>query len=148
MSQTSNEQVAQEATNAQSVSPESTQELLDQLLKPEVQHSLTVLINHLPKITEMVNALSGAYDLAQSVAKDPVFVNDMKHGISEFATPVIAKAKGVASAAMEANERAQADTSTIGVFGLLKILKDPNVQKTLRFSQAFLDTLNDRQKLR
>jgi hypothetical protein len=26
------------------------------------------------------------------------------------------------------------------------MLKDPNVQKTLRFSQAFLDILNERQR--
>ncbi|GIP21993.1 DUF1641 domain-containing protein [Paenibacillus sp. J22TS3] len=149
MSQTSNQQetsAAEEAVASQAVPSEAGKELLDQLMKPEVQQSLLVLVDQLPKLTEMMGALTTAYDFAQSIAKDPVFVNDLKHGFSEFATPVVSKVKGVAAAAIEANDRAQADNSTIGVFGLLKILKDPNVQKSLRFTQAFLDTLSERQK--
>ena len=51
-------------------------ELLDQLLKPEVQESLTALIEQLPKLTEVVNALTNTYDLTKSLATDEVLKSD------------------------------------------------------------------------
>ena len=41
-------------------------DVLDQLLKPEVQESLTTLVEQLPKLTELVNLLTKSYDFAQS----------------------------------------------------------------------------------
>ncbi|MGQ3477131.1 DUF1641 domain-containing protein [Paenibacillus sp. TY11] len=132
--------VTQEATK-------ESRDVLDQLMKPEVQQSLTVLVENLPKLTEMVTLMTDAYDVARSLATDPVFIGDMKSSMGEFVKPVTESAKGLASAAIEANDRVQTtDTGSVGLFGLLKMLKDPNVQKTLRFSQAFLDILNERQR--
>lgn len=120
-------------------------DVLEQLLKPEVQSSLNVLVENLPKLAEMVTLLTKAYDVAATVANDKVLVNDMIHGVGEFVKPIQEKAKGFASAAIEANDRAQADaSSTIGLFGLLKMLKDPQVQSTFRFAQAFLEVLSER----
>ena len=124
------------------------QDVLDQLMKPEVQESLTVLVENLPKLAEMVTILTKAYDLAQSVASDQVLIDDLKGGMNEFVKPITEKAKGVAAAAIEASDRAQAEHSTIGLFGLLKMLKDPQVQKTFRFVQAFLDVQAERQQQR
>ncbi|MCM3785432.1 DUF1641 domain-containing protein [Neobacillus mesonae] len=126
--------------------PQAQNDVLDQLMKPEVQESLTVLVENLPKLAEMVTAMTTAYDFAQGLAKDQVFVSDMKVALGEFTTPVVEKAKGVASAAIEAGDRAQAEQSSVGLFGMLKMLKDPNVQHTLRFAQAFLSILNERQQ--
>lgn len=126
--------------------PQAQNDVLDQLMKPEVQESLTVLVENLPKLAEMVTAMTTAYDFAQGLAKDQVFVNDMKVAFGEFTTPVVEKAKGVASAAIEAGDRAQAEQSSVGLFGMFKMLKDPNVQHTLRFAQAFLNILNERQQ--
>ncbi|GGG71480.1 DUF1641 domain-containing protein [Paenibacillus radicis (ex Gao et al. 2016)] len=120
-------------------------DVLEQLLKPEVQASLTVLVENLPKLAEMVTLLTKAYDVASTVANDKVLVNDMIHGAGDFIKPIADKAKGLASAAVEANDRAQADASaTIGLFGLLKMLKDPQVQSSFRFAQAFLTVLSER----
>ncbi|MFF2092108.1 DUF1641 domain-containing protein [Paenibacillus sp. NPDC058174] len=120
-------------------------DVLEQLLKPEVQASLTVLVENLPKLAEMVTLLTKAYDVASTVANDKVLVNDMIHGAGDFIKPIADKAKGLASAAVEANDRAQADASaTIGLFGLLKMLKDPQVQSSFRFAQAFLAVLSER----
>lgn len=123
-------------------------DILDQLMKPEVQKALTELVDNLPKLAEMVSQLIKAYDIAQSLATDRVLIEDLKGGFEEFVKPIGEKAKGIAAAAVEASDRAQNDTSTIGLFGILKMLKDPQVQKTLRFAQAFLDVLSDRQKQR
>lgn len=119
-------------------------DVLDQLMKPEVQESLTVLVENLPKLAEMVVILTKTYDLVQNVVTDKVLIDDLKGGVEEFVKPIQDKAKGYAAAAIEANDRAHADSATIGLFGLLKMLKDPQVQKTFRFAQAFLEVLSER----
>ncbi|TBL76632.1 DUF1641 domain-containing protein [Paenibacillus thalictri] len=139
----------QEVSTAQSAdlaTAQSSVDVLDQLMQPEVQQSLTVLVENLPKLAEMVTVLTKAYDFAQSVATDKVLIDDLKGGLEEFVKPVQEKAKGIAAAAIEANERAAADSTSVGLFGLLKMLKDPQVQKTLRFAQAFLNVLAEKQK--
>lgn len=134
----------QETAAALAAEPK-TLEVLDQLLKPEVQQSLSTLVDSLPKLVEMMTTITKAYDFVQTVATDKVLINDFAQGIGEFIHPVQEKAKDIASAAIEAGERAKADTTTtIGVFGMLKMLKDPEVQKTLRFAQSFLDVLAER----
>lgn len=119
-------------------------DLLEHLLKPEVQASLNQLMENLPKLTEVVNLMTKAYDFGLAVATDKVLIEDMSGGIKEFAKPVIESVKHYASAAMEANERALHDNSTVGVFGIMRMLKDPQMQKMLRFAQAFLNVLSER----
>lgn len=127
------------------VEEKQTLDVLDQLMKPEVQQSLTVLVDNLPKLAEMVTLMTKAYDFAQNIATDKVLINDFAQGIGEFVKPVQEKAKGIAAAAIEAGERSQeAAGSTVGLFAMLKMLKDPEVQKTLRFAQAFLSVLSER----
>ena len=119
-------------------------DVLDQLLKPEVQESLTILVDQLPKLTEMMTTLTKMYDLAQKVATDKVLIQDMVGGVMEVVKPIEEKVKGYASAAIEAKDRAEQSDATIGLFGMLKLLKDPELQKMLRFSQAYLDILAER----
>lgn len=133
----------QETSSEQTI---SRADVLDQLLKPEVQESLTVLVDQLPKLTEMMTLLTKTYDLAQKVATDRVLIQDMVGGIQEVVKPLEEKVKGVASAAIEANDRAEQSDATIGLFGMLKLLKDPELQKMLRFAQAYLDIMNERKQ--
>lgn len=130
--------MSEQTTQSQSVSKEQ-QDVLDQLLNPEVQQSLTTLVNELPKLTEMMTTLTKAYDVAQSLATDKVFTNDMVSATTEIVGPVVKSAKGLAATAIEAKDRAAVSHEQVGVFGLLKMLKDPQVQGTLRFVNAFLE---------
>lgn len=114
-------------------------DILDQLLKPEVQESLTVLVEQLPKLTELVNVLTKSYDVAQSLATDEILKNDTVGAIKEIAEPVTATVKSVAATAIEAKDRADESNEVIGLFGLLKMLKDPQAQKLFRFIHAFLE---------
>ncbi|WP_449443720.1 DUF1641 domain-containing protein [Ureibacillus acetophenoni] len=122
----------------------STQDLLDQLLKPEVQQSLTTLVEQLPKLAEVVTLLTKAYDFAQLVATDDVLKNDTVTAVKEVAEPVIGAVKNVAANAIEAKERAESTNEAVGIFGLLKLLKDPEVQNVLRFVNAFLQVSAER----
>jgi uncharacterized protein YjgD (DUF1641 family) len=121
-------------------------DVLDHLLKPEVQESLTVLVENLPKLAEMMTLLTKTYDLVQTVSKDRILIEDFKSGMDEFIKPIQSKAKGIASVAIEAKDRSQMDLTTISLFGLFKMLKDPQVQKMFRFTQAFLVVLSERHK--
>jgi uncharacterized protein YjgD (DUF1641 family) len=121
-------------------------DVLDQLQKPEVQEALTVLVDQLPRLAEMMSLLTKTYDIAQKVAADRVLIQDMVGGIKEVVKPLEEKVKGFASAAIEANDRAGQSEATIGLFGMLKLLKDPELQRMLRFSQAYLDILGERKK--
>jgi uncharacterized protein YjgD (DUF1641 family) len=115
------------------------QDILDHLLKPEVQDSLTNLMEQLPKLTEIVNVLTKSYDMAQSLATDDVLKSDTVGAITEIAEPVVATVKNVAATAIEAKDRAQESNEVIGLFGLLKMLKDPQAQKLFRFVHAYLE---------
>lgn len=120
-------------------SSQSKQDLLDQLLQPEVQQSLITLVDQLPKLTEVVNLLTKTYDLAQQIATDDVLKSDTVNAIKEISEPVINGVKSVAQTAIEAKDRAESTNESIGVFGLLKLLKDPETQKLIRFVNAFLE---------
>ncbi|MFE3975295.1 MULTISPECIES: DUF1641 domain-containing protein [Peribacillus] len=119
-------------------------DVLDQLLKPEVQESLNTLVEQLPKLTELVNILTKSYDFAQSVATDDVLKSDTVSAISEIATPVVHSVKGLAANAIEAKDRAEVNNDVIGLFGLLRMMKDPQAQKLFRFAQAFLEVSSER----
>lgn len=121
-------------------------DVLEQLLQPEVQASLSQLVESLPKLTEMVGTLTKAYDLGLAIATDRVLLEDLAGGMKEFVQPLQGKVKELAVAAMEANDRARMDQTTIGAFGLLRMLKDPQVQKALRYFQAFLHVLSEHEK--
>lgn len=134
-------------TQTQSEQLTSSQEkldVLDQLLKPEVQDSLTTLVEQLPKLTELVNLLTKSYDFAQSVATDEVLKNDTVGAITEIATPVVNSVKGFAATAIEAKDRAEATNEVIGLFSLLRMIKDPEAQKLFRFVNAFLQISAER----
>ncbi|MDQ0216017.1 uncharacterized protein YjgD (DUF1641 family) [Oikeobacillus pervagus] len=128
-------------TKTEVIEASSSQEqldVLDHLLKPEVQESLTVLVEQLPKLTELVSILTKTYDLAQSVATDEILKNDTVGAIQEIVEPVKGSVKNIARTAIEAKDRAEESNEVIGLFSLLKMIKDPQAQKLFRFLSAYL----------
>lgn len=113
-------------------------DLLDQLLKPEVQQSLTILVEQLPKLAELTTILTKSYDFVQTLATDETLKNDTVSAVTEMASPVVDGAKSLAQTAIEAKDRADESNETVGLFGLIKMLKDPQVQSVFRFANAFL----------
>lgn len=121
-----------------------TQDLIDQLLKPEVQESLNILVEQLPKLAEVVTLLTKSYDFATQVTKDEVLKSDTVNAVKEVAEPAIDCVKNIAATAIEAKDRADSSDEVIGLFGLLKLLKDPEAQKIFRFATAFLELSAER----
>lgn len=120
-------------------------DIVDQLLKPEVQESLTVLVQQLPKLTELVDVLTKSYDFAKTVATDETLKSDTVGAIAEIAGPVTEKVKNLAATVIEAKDRAEASNEVIGLFGLLKMLKDPQAQKLFRFVNAYLQVAGEKE---
>ncbi|QSF46946.1 DUF1641 domain-containing protein [Paenibacillus tianjinensis] len=120
------------------------EDLLDQLLKPEVQESLTLLVEELPKLTQLVGVLTKSFDFVQAVASDEVLKNDTVGAIKEIAEPVVGSVKNMAATVIEAKDRANESTETISLFGMMKMVKDPQVQKMLRFLNAYLQVSGER----
>lgn len=138
--------LTQEKTESVTLSASQEQlDILDQLLKPEVQESLTVLVEQLPKLTELVSVLTKSYDFAQSVATDEVLKNDTFGAIKEIVEPVKDSVKSIAATAIEAKDRSEESHEVIGLFGLLKMLKDPQAQKLFRFVNAYLQVVSERE---
>jgi uncharacterized protein YjgD (DUF1641 family) len=122
-------------------------DILDQLMKPEVQQSLSVLVEQLPKLAEMTTALTKIYGVVHSIATDPIAAEDFKSGFGEVIRPITTKVKTAAAAAIEASDRVnESETPPIGLFGILKMLKDPHVQRMFKFLQAYLDVLSEQKK--
>ncbi|WP_334072278.1 MULTISPECIES: DUF1641 domain-containing protein [Paenibacillus] len=127
-------------------SDQAQRDIVDQLLKPEVQESLTVLVQQLPKLTELVNILTKSYDFAKTVATDETLKSDTVGAISEIAGPVVGTVKNIAATVIEAKDRADASQEVIGLFGLLKMLKDPEAQKLFRFVNAYLQVAGEKSR--
>lgn len=135
---------AQETTITSS--DNAQRDIVDQLLKPEVQESLTILVQQLPKLTELVNILTKSYDFAKTVATDETLKSDTVGAISEIAGPVVGTVKNIAATVIEAKDRADASQEVIGLFGLLKMLKDPEAQKLFRFVNAYLQVAGEKSR--
>lgn len=130
----------------QSLTATRNNDVLDQLLKPEVQESLSALIEQLPKLTEIVNAMTKSYDFAHSVATDDTLKSDTVGAITEIVGPVKDSVKNIAATVIEAKDRAEESNEVIGLFGLLKMVKDPQAQKVFRFVNAYLQVSEERSK--
>ena len=130
---------------AEAVTPSQQQQaLLEQLLQPEVQASLSTLVEQLPKLTELVNCLTKSYEVTKTLASDEVFKNDIISATTEIVGPVVEGARSIALNAMEAKDRAASSQEVIGIFGLMKMLKDPQAQKMFRFINSYLEVSNER----
>jgi len=144
MSKTTEREVAAAQEKGHTEHAVGQMDVIEQLLKPEVQASLGVIMENLPKLAEMTTLLTRFYDTTQSIITDEVLMEDLKQGFGEFVTPLQQKAKSGAAMMIEANDRAQTNSNEIGLFGLLKMLKQPEIQHVFRFAQAYLEVVSER----
>lgn len=138
------EEAANTATEGAQLPSDQKQDILDQLLKPEVQESLTTLVEKLPQLTELVEIMTKSYDVAKAVATDEVLKNDTTEFMKEIAGPVTSSAKNMAATVIEAKDLAAKNQETIGLFGLMKMIKDPEAQRVFRFLDAYLEIAGQR----
>jgi len=115
------------------------------LLDEDVEQSLVTLLEQLPKLTSIISMASTAAGLLQEAVTDPELMDIAKDMTKEKLAPLQSRWLEAKEILRDTRLQAEQDTAYIGVFGLLRILKDPQVQKSLRYIQAFLRTLEARQ---
>ena len=120
------------------------EDITDLLLDSEIQESLVTVLKEMPKIAKLVKAFGEFYDIADETLSDPAVLDKVLVPLGKKIEPLQEKVRDVKEVIQEAKQRAEGDTSKINVFSLMKLLKDPTVQKNLRFVQAALNVLSER----
>ncbi|QSO52288.1 DUF1641 domain-containing protein [Alicyclobacillus curvatus] len=114
------------------------------LLKPEYQDALRDIVEHLPKLATVMGLFGKFYDVSAEALSDPDLMGAVDEIVRAKAEPWMQTYSNFNAAVKEAKERAEADTTQIGVFGVLRMLKDPVVQKNLKLVSAFLSVWAER----
>ena len=137
-------------------------DVLDLVVQPEIKEFLATTIPMIPKITNIMRITSKLYDLTEELLKDTEILEILEMDTIKTAEAVetveTAKTAGPihhlvpeaiqdgVALVHEAQIRAESDSSKVGMIGLYRMLKDPTVQKNLRFMKAWLAIISERQK--
>ncbi|UOF91183.1 hypothetical protein LSG31_02680 [Fodinisporobacter ferrooxydans] len=123
-----------------------TSQLPEITIGNETLEAIATFINKLPKIAEYLTVMEELMDLAQTVLSDKKTMEFMFKGVQSMTEPMQTKIKEGISLVEEAKIRANADSSTMSIFSVMKLLKDPMVQEGLKFTKAFLEVVSERKK--
>ena len=113
-------------------------------MQPEIKEFLVTTVQMIPKITNIMKITSEMYDLAEELLKDTEMLEIFGEAMNGTTEPIQDTIEDGVSLLHEAQERAEADTSNVGMIGLFRMLKDPTIQKNLRFMKALLATIAER----
>ncbi len=119
-------------------------DVLDLVVQPEIKEFLVTMVQMIPKITNIMKITSEMYDLAEELLRDTEMLEILGEAMEGTTQPLQDTIKDGASLVHEAQERAEADTSNVGMIGLYRMLKDPTIQKNLRFMKALLAVIAER----
>ncbi|WP_367306846.1 DUF1641 domain-containing protein [Alicyclobacillus acidocaldarius] len=103
--------------------------------------SLTAIVEHLPQLAKLVYLVSRVSQAVEDVITDGDSLEGFGKLAKQMVEPAVGPAKKLIDAYKVAKERAEHDTTTYSVFSLLKLLKEPVVQKNLRIVSAMLEEL-------
>jgi uncharacterized protein YjgD (DUF1641 family) len=124
------------------IEPQS--DVLDLVVQPEIKEFLVTTVQMIPKITNIMKITSEMYDLTEALLKDTEMLEIFGEAMKGTTEPIQDTIEDGVSLVHEAQERAEADTSNVGMIGLYRMLKDPTIQKNLRFMKALLAILAER----
>lgn len=119
-------------------------DLPDVTINRDTLNATLKLVDKLPKLVEMLDSVEPMIEFAQAVLSDRQSLQHLLAGAEDLVKPAKDKVQEGLSIMEEAKRRAQADRTPVGIFSLLKLLKDPNVQYGIHFAQAALAVLGER----
>ncbi|MGG4454238.1 hypothetical protein [Brevibacillus porteri] len=106
--------------------------------------ALFTLLDKMPKLVKYVSVLEQAADFLESLGKDKQSQQYLLNGMKAYIAPVSAQVEHGMAVFQEAKVRAEHKSEPVSVFTLYKLMKDPTVQKTLRFTQSLLEVLAEK----
>ncbi|MCY0902505.1 MAG: DUF1641 domain-containing protein [Firmicutes bacterium] len=131
---------------------ESMQYLLDGLaedlpgllLNRQTLAALAALIGKLPKLVKYAGLAEQLIDTAEAVLSDKASLSYLADGVHDLAKPVRDRVESGRELWTEAQARAGRDQSPVTVLSLLKLLKDPQVQRGVHMLKALLVVSQER----
>ncbi|MGG4442731.1 DUF1641 domain-containing protein [Brevibacillus fortis] len=108
--------------------------------------ALFTLLEKMPKLVKYVSVLEQAADFLESLGKDKQSQQYVLAGMKAYIAPVSSQVEHGVAVIREAKVRAEGNSEPVSVFRLFKLMKDPTVQKTLRFTQSLLEVLAEKSK--
>jgi uncharacterized protein YjgD (DUF1641 family) len=123
-----------------------SQDILDLVVQPEIKEFLITAIQMIPKITNIMKASSKMIDLAEAFLKDDELLESLEEAIKAKTDPIQDTIEDGISLVKEAQQRAELDTSNVGILGMYRMFKDPVTQDKLRLMKALLATVSEHQK--
>ncbi len=118
----------------------TAQKLAEPFSEEKLKAALT-LLDKLPMLVKLTNWLEIGVDLVEPMMTDqellPLFIKT----VFDATLPVGQLFNEYYGVFKEAKSKADKDSTNYGVFGLMRFLKDPTVQKSLRIAAAFLSEL-------
>jgi uncharacterized protein YjgD (DUF1641 family) len=112
-------------------------------LNKENLEALGVIIEKLPNIAKMMTLLDRITPFLEFVGNEE-FVLALSEVFGVVTAPVKERVQDGISIVKEAKERAAKNNTTLSIFGLLKMLKDPAVQNGIKFTQALMDVVAEK----
>lgn len=126
---------------------EPVNQLAKMALKQDTLQAISAIMDKLPRIAQSVELLDQISPFVEFISKRETLVS-VAEVLELVSDPVICRIQDGMSMVKDAQRRADQDSSTISIFGVLKLLKDPAVQDGLKFIQAFLAVWQERKMVK
>lgn len=110
----------------------------------ETIEALAGFLEKLPKFYKQVEQLENLIDFVTAVLADQQTIDYATASIKSYTEPVLNKGKQGLLLINKIQQQAQETTKPVKLFTIMKWLKDPNVQQSLKFVQATLTVLNNK----
>lgn len=119
-------------------------DLPDVSITRDTLNAMMVLVDKLPKLVETITALEPMVEFVQAILSDRDSLQNLVKGAEDLIRPTQQRVQEGLSIMEEAKSRAATDRTQVGIFSLLKLLKDPNVQYGIHFMQAVIAVIGER----
>lgn len=110
----------------------------------ETLQAVATLINKLPKFAKYAEYAETFLDFGQAVISDKESIQYLTKGMESLTAPICQMMQQGASILEDVKKRADKEETPVGIFTLLKMLKDPTVQSGLQLIRAILAVIEDR----
>lgn len=108
-------------------------------INEETWQALITLLDKLPTLLAMIETLEKVQLFIQSFMQDKQSMEQLGESVKSYLAPVTEKIELV----KEAQERAKRDQTQVSLFTLLRWIKEPAVQDSLKFVRALLQVWSE-----
>lgn len=142
------QQIGQLANFSQAIlSDKEALQTYDQIIRTyninlETIEAIIQLLEKLPRLIQTLEQLENMIDFVSSVLRDETTLNNITESLKEYTNPVVEKGQTGISLLKEIQKEAEATKEPIKLTTIYKWLKDPTVQKSLKYVQATLTVLS------